>query len=93
MNALGVKKDPNEVIDRPQIHQIKQELTEKFKSQTFSAADLRSIAFGQSELTLLIEDLHIKELHINLIYAFVELSQEGRIEIVDRNPFQCRIKS
>lgn len=93
MNALGVKKNANETIDRQRISQLKQELKEKFRHQVFSATDLTNIASGQSELTLLIEGLHLKEVHIDLIYALIELFQEGQIEIVDRHLFQCRIKS
>ncbi|BAU14786.1 hypothetical protein LEP3755_53390 [Leptolyngbya sp. NIES-3755] len=93
MNAVGVKKDSNEVIDRQQINQIKQTLKEKFRDRSFSAPDLSKIASGQSELTLLIENLQIKEVHINLIYALIEHYQADRVEVIDRNPWRCRIKS
>lgn len=93
INGLGVKKDSNEFVDRAEINWIKKTLKERFRHQAFHAADLRNIAFGQSELTLLVEDLHLKEVHINLIYAFVELYQKEQIDIVDRHPLQCRIKS
>lgn len=93
INAFGVKKDIDETIDRNQINQFKTVLKEKFNHQAFSATDLRNIAFGQSELTILVEKLHLKEIHINMIYAFLELLQEERLEILDRNPLQCRIKS
>ncbi|GAP95822.1 hypothetical protein NIES2104_23470 [Leptolyngbya sp. NIES-2104] len=93
MNAVGVKKDANETIDRHHINQIKQKLKEKFRHQAFSATDLRNIASGQSELTLLIEDWHLKEVHINLIYALIELFQEEQLDIVDRYSLQFRMKS
>ena len=78
-----VSKAPHEQIDRSQIDQIKIKLKEKFSNQAFQPANLKLIWAGESELIILTENLRLRSMQINLIYAVIELYQEKQLEFVE----------
>lgn len=76
-----VNKAPSEEIDRNLINQTKIELKKNFSNQAFDPAELSLIWAGESELVLLTQNLRLRAVHINLIYAVVELYQEEQLDL------------
>ncbi|MBD1842224.1 hypothetical protein H6F89_02120 [Cyanobacteria bacterium FACHB-63] len=87
-----VNKASGEQIDRNQIDQTKLELKKKFSNQAFDPADLRLIWAGESEFALLSANLRLQAVHINLIYAVIELYREQQLDLVELDSLKFRLK-
>ncbi|MEP0917755.1 hypothetical protein NC981_13060 [Leptolyngbya sp. DQ-M1] len=87
-----VNKASDEQIDRHQINQIKIELEKKFSNQAFDPAGLGLIWAGESEFVLLSANLCLQAVHINLIYAVIELYREQQLDLVELDSPKFRLK-
>ncbi len=90
MFAVGKASDEN--MERNEINRIKYELKEKLGNQSFRLIDIKHLYPGKSELTLLTESTYLEQVHVNLIYAFIELYREAQIDIVSRDPLSFWIE-
>lgn len=89
--SVGMALD--EKVDRGAIERIKLELKERFKHHAFSTQDLHLLYPGESNLSLLYDGLHLRDIHINLVYALVEFRQQNQLKVSDRNASSFYIKS
>ncbi|MEP0917000.1 hypothetical protein NC981_09225 [Leptolyngbya sp. DQ-M1] len=89
---FAIDRSSDEEIDLSAIEQIKLELQEQLQQQSFSVPDLQQHYPGESRLFLLDDSIAIRAIHINLVYALLELYQQNQLRIVGRNPVRFRIE-
>lgn len=89
--GFSVGKSPNEQVERGEIERIKLDLKEKFKNQSFSLKALQLLYPGESDLSLLFANARLSNIHINLVYALVELSQQNRLKLIDSSSMSFSI--
>ncbi|MBD2079693.1 hypothetical protein [Leptolyngbya sp. FACHB-17] len=90
--GFAIDKSSQEEIDLSAIEQIKLELLLQFQQQSFSVPDLQRHYPGESRLFLLDDSIAVRAIHINLVYALLELHQQNQLRIVDRSPVRFCIE-
>ncbi|MBD1845320.1 hypothetical protein H6F89_18295 [Cyanobacteria bacterium FACHB-63] len=90
--GFAIGKSPTEAMDRSAINQIKLELQEQFQQQPVSVPELQGRYSGESQLFLLYDSVAVRAVHINLVYALVELYQQNQLRVIDRSPVRFCIE-
>lgn len=90
--TFAISKSPTEEIDLSAIEQIKLELRGQFQQQSFSVPDLQRRYPGESRLFLLDDSVAVRAVHINLVYALIELYERNQLRVIDRRPVRFCIE-
>jgi hypothetical protein len=91
--AFAISKSSQEQIDLSAIEQIKLDLQEQFQQQSFGVPDLQHRYPGASRLFFLYDSVAVRAIHINLVYALIELNQQNRLRVMDRRPVRFCIEN